>query len=64
VFQVVSSVIGKRLDTEYEYWLKERLQSLKKHIPKNLPRGLVHGDIFFDIVLFENNEIIAIIDLE
>ena len=62
--QVFSSVIGKGLDTEYEHWLKERLQFLKKHLPEDIPRGLVHGDIFFDNVLFENNKIKAIIDFE
>ena len=62
--QVFSSVIGKGLDTKYEHWLKERLQFLKKHLPEDLPRGLVHGDIFFDNVLFENNKIKAIIDFE
>ena len=62
--QVFSSVIGKGIDTEYEKWLKERLQFLKKHVPEDLPRGLVHGDIFFDNVLFENNKIKAIIDFE
>ncbi|MCH7784807.1 MAG: homoserine kinase [Bacteroidetes bacterium] len=63
-YQVFSTVIDKRLDTEYEYWLKERLQFLEKNLPENLPRGLVHGDIFFDNVLFENNKIKAIIDFE
>lgn len=62
--QVFSSVIGKGLDTEYEHWLKERLQFLKKYLPEDLPRGLVHGDIFFDNVLFECNKIKAIIDFE
>ena len=62
--QVFSSVIGKGIDTEYEKWLKERFQFLKKHVPEGLPLGLVHGDIFFDNVLFENNKIKAIIDFE
>ena len=62
--QAFSSVIGKGIDTEYEKWLKERFQFLKKHVPEGLPLGLVHGDIFFDNVLFENNKIKAIIDFE
>ncbi len=62
--QVFPTVIGKKLDTEYEYWLKGRLQFLKKNLPENLPQGLIHGDIFFDNVLFEDAEIKAIIDFE
>jgi len=62
--QVFSTVIGKKLDMEYEYWLKGRLQFLRKNFPENLPQGLIHGDIFFDNVLFEDGEIKAIIDFE
>ena len=62
--QVFSTVIGKKLDTKYEYWLKGRLQYLEENIPKNLPQGLIHGDIFFDNVLFEDGKIKAIIDFE
>lgn len=62
--QVFSTVVGKNLDTEYENWLAERLQFLEKNLPQNIPIGLIHGDVFFDNVLFENEEIKAIIDFE
>lgn len=62
--QVFSKIIGKNINTEYESWLKERLQFFEQERPKNLPIGLIHGDVFFDNVLFEKNEIKAIIDFE
>ena len=62
--QVFSSVIGKKLDVKYEYWLEGQLKSIMKNIPNNLPRGLIHGDIFFDNVLFDRGNLKAIIDFE
>ena len=62
--QVFSTVVGNNIDTEYENWLKERIQFLENNLPQNLPKGLIHGDVFFDNVLFENEEIKAIIDFE
>jgi homoserine kinase type II len=62
--QIFLTDIKKGIDTTYENWLEERIQFLKINLPKNLPRGLVHGDIYFDNVLFENDELKAIIDFK
>ncbi len=62
--QVFSSVIGKAIDSEYENWLEDRLHFLRDNLPDNLPKGLIHGDIFFDNVVFERTELKAIIDFE
>ena len=63
-WQVFASVIGQNIDTKYEYWLQEQLDFLKQNIPSGLPRGLIHGDLFYDNVLFERNKFKAIIDFE
>ena len=62
--QVFSSVIGKKIDKNYESWLENKLQFIDKNLPRDLPRGLVHGDLFFDNVLFENDQLKAVIDFE
>lgn len=62
--QTFSAVIGKDIDPHYEAWLKNRLDYFEREFPKNLPTGLIHGDIFSDNVLFEQQVLKAIIDLE
>lgn len=61
--QLFSSVIGRDINTEYESWLAGQLRYFEQHIPPNLPRGLIHGDLFYDNVLFEGG-LKAIIDFE
>ncbi len=59
-----SIVIGYGKDAMFESWLDDRLRFFKENVPGKLPRGLIHGDVFFDNVLFENDQIKAIIDFE
>ena len=60
----LSSIQGQKIDTEYEGWIAKRLSCLEQQRPQGLPRGLVHGDIFYDNVLFEGARLKAIIDFE
>lgn len=62
--EVFSTVIGKNIDIEFESWLNGRLKYLRNNLPDNLPKGLIHGDVFYDNVLYENGKIKAIIDFE
>jgi homoserine kinase type II len=62
--QDFSTVIGRNIDPEYESWLAERFAYLERHIPPGLPSGLIHGDLFYDNVLFEKERFKAIIDFE
>jgi len=62
--QKFSSIQGQKIDTEYEGWIAERLPYLEQQKPQGLPRGLIHGDIFYDNVLFEGTRLAAIIDFE
>ncbi len=61
---VVPDVSGRKVNLEYESWLSRRLASLGRFISPELPRGLIHGDLFYDNVLFEGKEFKAIIDFE
>ena len=47
-----SNVIGLNIDAEYESWLSKEMIYLKKHIFTGLPKGLIHGDLFYDNILF------------
>jgi homoserine kinase type II len=62
--QVFSTIIGRNINPDYESWLKKQFEYFEENIPFNLPRSLIHGDIFYDNVLFENNNFKAIIDFE
>lgn len=67
--ELFSSVIGLNIDIEYESWLSKEMIYLKRHIISGLPKGLIHGDLFYDNILFtssSNNSIAfkAFIDFE
>ncbi|MBT6018475.1 homoserine kinase [bacterium] len=47
-----SNVIGLNIDAEYESWLSKEMIYLKRHIIAGLPKGLIHGDLFYDNILF------------
>jgi len=51
--QFFSRAIGLNIDTKYESWLSEEIDYLEENIAENLPRGLIHGDLFYDNLLFD-----------
>ncbi len=61
---VFSRVIDRNINPAYESWLADQLAYLARSLPCDLPRGLIHGDVFYDNVLFEGRELRAIIDFE
>lgn len=42
--------------------LKKNLNEIKKNWPKNLPRGIIHGDLFIDNIFFKKNKFAGFID--
>lgn len=62
--QAFATVIGQNIHPFYESWLAERHAYLIQCIPSDLPRTLIHGDLFYDNVLFEGQMFRAIIDFE
>lgn len=64
-----TNIIGFNIDSEYESWLSKEMIYLNNHIITSLPQGLIHGDLFYDNILFAssiNNSITfkAFIDFE
>ena len=62
--QTFPPLMKQGIHQEYENWLAEKYIYLKENISEDLPRGLIHGDLFFDNVLFAGKELKAIIDFE
>jgi homoserine kinase type II len=57
-------VIDSNLDHAYIDWLSEKNSYLQKRIPQNLPMTLIHGDVFFDNLIVQGDQLMAIIDFE
>ncbi len=57
-------IIGQGINLEYENWLAQKYDYFLKTIPAGLPCGLIHGDLFYDNILFEGKKFKAIIDFE
>lgn len=57
-----SQYLGQNKD--YIDWLLEKEIYLRKRISNELPKGLIHADIFWDNVLYDNRKLRAIIDFE
>jgi len=51
--QLFSKVVDLKIDAKYESWLAKEIKYLELHIVDNLPRGLIHGDLFYDNLLFD-----------
>lgn len=59
-----SSVLKAGIDRHFERWVQQkRKESLDLQID-SVPAGLVHADLFWDNVLFQEEELIAVIDFE
>lgn len=48
----------------YIDWLKEKKEFLETAIDTTMARGFVHGDIFWDNLLFSNHTLVAVLDFE
>lgn len=59
-----TEVLDQNIDLDYEIWLKKQYNRIKNNTETDLPKGFIHGDLFFDNLLVENNQCKAIIDFE
>jgi homoserine kinase type II len=57
-------IIDQGINDAYEEWLGQRYAVLRRLLPVWLPRGLIHGDIFYDNVLFAGKQFKALLDFE
>ena len=48
--------------SKLKIFLNNNLKNMKKDWPKNLPEGIIHGDLFIDNIFFEKNRLTGIID--
>ena len=48
--------------TNVEKFLKTNFKDIKTKWPKDLPKGIIHGDLFIDNIFFRNNRLLGVID--
>tara|TARA_B110001450_G_C17655310_1_gene494924 strand:+ start:310 stop:1278 length:969 start_codon:yes stop_codon:yes gene_type:complete len=53
---------SKKISLNLKSILKTNLKKIKKEWPKNLPKGIIHGDLFIDNIFFNNNKFSGFID--
>lgn len=59
-----SDAIGLDFDVEFEDWLAEKGEWIKKTMPTGLPRSLIHCDVSWDNMIYLDGEFQALIDFE
>ena len=52
----------KKIHKDLPKLIGDNLNDVEKNWPKNLPRGIIHADLFSDNVIFKNNKVNGIID--
>ena len=57
-------LINSNLGHAYIDWLSEKNSYLQERIPQHQPMALIHGDVFFDNVIVQGDQLMAIIDFE
>ncbi len=53
---------SKTIIPNLETVLSKNLMKIKKEWPKNLPKGIIHGDLFIDNIFFKKNKFAGFID--
>lgn len=49
----------------FDIWLKEKLEYVLPHLSSNLPKALIHGDVFSDnVIISEDEDSVVIMDFE
>ena len=59
-----SELSEETIDHHFVKWLSLKRKYLQKNIPHDLPKALIHGDLFCDNILVKENRLIAIMDFE
>jgi homoserine kinase type II len=64
VEETYPQIMEQEIDPGYKKWVEQRHRRVVENIPQQLPVGIVHGDLFSENVLFDDQKFKAIIDFE
>jgi len=57
-------VIDAHRHSGYGRWLAAKSRSLEEALACDLPRCMIHGDLFYDNTLFDDGQLVAVLDFE
>ena len=63
-FDAFDQYLVAPLDHKFTTWLKDQIQYLKETMDTGMAKGLIHGDIFWDNLVFEGEGLKAVLDFE
>ena len=61
IFEEIKLIYKNKNDFKLKF-IEDNLDKIKINWPKNLPKGIIHGDIFIDNIIFQDDNINGIID--
>ena len=56
--------LNKNHPHPFSHWLKDQWEFLGSRLDPTMPKGLIHGDVFWDNLIFDGNKLKAILDFE
>ncbi len=62
--EAFETLLKEGISHPYMDWLLKKKTFLQKAINTDMPRGFIHGDIFWDNLLFSRGSLVAILDFE
>lgn len=57
-------IANNSIDPKFESWLVDKVSQIEQFPISELPKGLIHSDLFSDNILFKGDNLAAIIDFE
>lgn len=58
------AVLSAETAHPFKPWLREKVEWLSSRLNLNMARGFIHGDIFWDNLLFNGDRLAAVLDFE
>lgn len=62
--EVFDSVINTGMEHPFIPWLKQKSDYIRSHLAEDTEKGFIHGDIYWDNLLFEDGCFRALLDFE
>lgn len=62
--EAFEGLLNESINHQYLDWLAEKKSYLEQAIDPYMPKGFIHGDIFWDNLIFEDDSLVAILDFE
>lgn len=62
--EAFESLLNQSINHQYLDWLADKKSYLELAIDPDMPKGFIHGDVFWDNLLFEEGSLVAILDFE